>query len=659
MSARAQAAFGLVLGACADKSGAADTATGCPEPIEFYTDADRDGYGDLTPADAACTVPDGAAEVGGDCDDANAAAHPGAPERCDGSDDDCDGAIDEDAIDVVETWSDQDGDGWGGEPTVACPGADGTAPRGDDCDDLDPLAYPGASETWYDGVDQDCSGDGDGDADADGHLAADVGGEDCDDADPDTYPGAPEVCDDGIDQNCDGRPYGCGEGGAVTLGDDHHRLEGGGEGWYTGLQTAGGVDLTGDGLLDVVVASPGAPYKDRVDAGRVDIWSDPAKESWTLDSSLAAIAMDEADQFFGRNLAVSTDANGDGHGDLAIASYYLDYTDGGEPGTVWVHLGPLTGAAGAADADLVVVGSDEAGNFGTSGLVAMGDQDGDDLDDWLIGADAADTHGVSAAGVVYLINGAATGAIASHDAPARIEGTLGASFGQPIAPLGDTNGDGVADVAINAYQWRDEARTSYGRIYLFEGPLHGTQTDVDAPAHITGEGRFAALGWKMTGAGDVDGDGLGDLWANWYCEDHTAYCVSLFLGPITTGTTANAALDLVGPFGGDWGRGELVVPGDMDGDGFDDLVVSSANDALIEDYRGTTDILYGPFEGTRDYDDGATRFVGGQAWGWAGYAAPAGDLDADGFPDLIVGAPGGDTPDDTTGGAWLIMGGSL
>ena len=147
-----------------------DTGTGPLNRQESFspaaTDADGDGF------DTVCD---------GDCDDNNASIWPGAPELCDGLDNDCDGV-------VPGTEIDNDGDG-----VVECNG---------DCDDANTTVYPGAPELC-DGLDNDCNGvlpateldsDGDGFAVCDG---------DCNDANNTVFPDAPELCD-GLDNDCDG-----------------------------------------------------------------------------------------------------------------------------------------------------------------------------------------------------------------------------------------------------------------------------------------------------------------------------------------------------------------------------------------------------------------------------------------------------------------------
>ncbi len=201
----------LLLFACDDKGG------------DGGTDADADGT----------TVDDG------DCDDASAAVHPGAPEVCNGLDDDCDGQID-DADDDVDLstgglwFTDDDDDGFGrtDAPVAACEAPPGAAADDGDCDDTDPAIHPGATEVCdADDTDEDCSGAADdadpgvdpssrrtwyADDDGDGYGDQDDLGErwcdapsgrvddrsDCDDRDAAVHPAATEICDD-ADNDCD------------------------------------------------------------------------------------------------------------------------------------------------------------------------------------------------------------------------------------------------------------------------------------------------------------------------------------------------------------------------------------------------------------------------------------------------------------------------
>ena len=150
----------LSLIACSDKD-PEDTGKDCTETA-WFLDADLDGYGSSERVDA-CEAPSGYVAGSTDCDDADSSAHPDADEVCDGVDNDCDGAADEEPTDGSALFADADGDGFGdaSSTTVACPGAEGWVQDDTDCDDADASAYPGADELC-DGADNDCDGSTDG-----------------------------------------------------------------------------------------------------------------------------------------------------------------------------------------------------------------------------------------------------------------------------------------------------------------------------------------------------------------------------------------------------------------------------------------------------------------------------------------------------------------
>jgi hypothetical protein len=143
-----------------DCNGTVDENVGISEYRDYYRDSDGDGYGDATETITDCRASEGYSALSTDCDDTDPQTFPGAPERCNSTDNNCNGVFDDN---YVEEWyPDEDGDGFGNpdKPTEDCDPDDPYIIDDTDCDDAVATTNPRGVE-FCDGVDNNCSGDAD------------------------------------------------------------------------------------------------------------------------------------------------------------------------------------------------------------------------------------------------------------------------------------------------------------------------------------------------------------------------------------------------------------------------------------------------------------------------------------------------------------------
>lgn len=365
-----------------------------------------------------------------DCDDGRSTVFPGAEESCDGTDQDCDGDIDEDAADAPEWYPDGDGDGYGGAGGVAvrsCAAPTGYAATADDCDDGGESVHPGATDSWYDGIDSDCDSADDFDQDGDGDQPPEFGGTDCDDEDANRAGVLTEGwLDTGVDNDCDGSIQ-----DQVSLDlSEAHRIEGPGAnsglgstlvvvpgGWFTDepwvLAGAGALEdysgavygwpaselsrvasagesswsVEGGGFLGYALGWAGTTEAPVVlvseatagdTAGAVLGWTGAAIGG-TREEASFIIEGDRPNVYAGSSLSSGADIDGDGISDL-VTSGVLDSRYSPSSGTVAVFYDPsrLVGTVAYTDADALFWVDMPGAQMSP---VSVGDADNDGRDD--------------------------------------------------------------------------------------------------------------------------------------------------------------------------------------------------------------------------------------------------------------------------------------
>jgi len=418
----------------------------------------------------------------------------------------------------------------------------------------------------------------------------------------------------------------CGRPGFIFSG-------GAAEDWL-GWRVAGAGDVNGDGFEDIIL---GARYDDEAAAnsGKAYIFSG---ENGNL---LYEFSGEAATDNFGQTVAGAGDVNNDGYADVVVGAYGCDL-DGENAGRAYVFhggAGPFPVFLSASAADLIFTGEAPGDNMGWD-VAGLKDIDGDDCSELII---AAPQRGTSLEGLVYVFSGQTGGKLYTFTGEYPLDW-----FGYGIDDAGDVNNDGLNDVVVGAFA-NDVNGSASGSVYVFySGPGPYPTTTGAAAADMTLAGDFAnhALGSSVAGMGDLNGDGHDDFVVGAY-----------FRGPgyayVYSGLDGSRLLSVAGMEPGDRFGWAVSGAGDIDADGFPDLVVGAPKAFSGGIQTGRAYVISGQIGQVLKAVSGEAD---GDAFGrdvWAGV-----DANGDGVGDLLVGAYASSADHFEAGRAYLFHLGS-
>lgn len=409
------------------------------------------------------------------------------------------------------------------------------------------------------------------------------------------------------------------------------------------VATAG--DVNGDGLGDVLIGIPDWNATVRDDGivalylGSPSFLRANPDWVWSAGQELARLGM---------SVATAGDVNGDGFSDILAGAPYYDAPEIDE-GRVFAFLGSAEALTDGGP-DWLAFGANSWGGCGLS-VANAGDLNGDGFDDILVG-EPTWMLGSLPYGRISAYFGGPSGLF--PDPMYFLPSQSWSWFGFSVAPAGDVNGDGYGDVLVGA-PYYDGSLSDEGRVFLYLGsPSYPFL--VENTAWVPHGGHADAhFGYSVAGAGDVNADGFADLLVGAPDYDGGTGQAYLYLG-----STENPTLAAGWPVEGDQAGARVGLSvgaaGDVNRDGYSDIMVGAPlYDGGAETDNGAVFLYFGLFTGPDTTADWQAEGDLSDA-GFGSSVATAGDVNGDGFGDILIGAPNYDGVEPNTGRAYLFEG---
>jgi hypothetical protein len=423
-----------------------------------------------------------------------------------------------------------------------------------------------------------------------------------------------------------------------------------------GYSVASAGDVNGDGFDDVLV---GAYLYDNgeMNEGRAFLYLGSASGLGATPVWTAESNQEDAE--FGYSVAGAGDVNGDTFADVIISARLYDFPEPDE-GAAFVFHGPLSGSASVASANWMAE-SDQAGAMFGYSVAGVGDVDDDSYSDVIIGAPDYDNPETNeGAAFVWLGSSGGLGVSGTpSNADWRAEsdqssGGLGAGMGWSVAGAGDVNGDGKSDAIVGAFRYSN-GELNEGRAFVYHGPLSGQATTADWTRESNQA--VAYFGFSVSGAGDVDGNGYDDVIVgipNYDNPESEEGAASVYLGSVS-GLSLTAVWTGQSHQGSAFFGYSVATAGDVNGDGYADILVGAPRISAGETEEGRAYLYRGSASGPATSPTWTVDSDNANAR-FGSAVSSAGDVNGDGYGDFILGANQYSNPQSNEGAAFVYLG---